>query len=154
MGASVVYAKQAALVEQIGKMYPGRASAQSILDLFITLGQLGEAGYRELLERQRAEYARLIENSELVPVLNNLVSAYLPGDRVKNAQLGAKLYTRGISGARLDRRGTNLKIGENTLTNFGTHGADGIEAFVCAASIGAREGEAQTVLDYVKQYNK
>lgn len=71
-----------------------------------------------------------------------------------NPDLGAKLYIRGISGARLDKRGTDLKIGENTLEDFGTHGKGGIEAFVCAASIGAKEDEVDTVLDYVKQYNK
>ena len=38
VGASLVYAKDVEIIEEIGKMYPGRASAQQILDLFITLG--------------------------------------------------------------------------------------------------------------------
>lgn len=49
VGGAIIASTDKSLLEQISKSYPGRASIDPILDLFITLLSMGENGYRHLL---------------------------------------------------------------------------------------------------------
>jgi len=50
VGGSLIYApKKKDIVDQVNKMYPGRASGAPILDLFVTLLSMGETKFKQLL---------------------------------------------------------------------------------------------------------
>jgi O-phospho-L-seryl-tRNASec:L-selenocysteinyl-tRNA synthase len=42
VGGALIYGNNKKLIKSVGEMYPGRASAAPILDLFITLLSLGK----------------------------------------------------------------------------------------------------------------
>lgn len=51
VGGSLIYSpKRKALCDKISKLYPGRASASPIIDLFITFLQMGEGTLKQLLK--------------------------------------------------------------------------------------------------------
>ncbi len=54
VGGALVAGPDAAFVDAIGQLYPGRASAAPAVDVFLTLLSLGRQGYAQLL-RQRKE---------------------------------------------------------------------------------------------------
>eukprot|EP00759_Apiculatamorpha_spiralis_P014990 PhF_6_TR21690/c0_g1_i2/m.30972/K03341/SEPSECS; O-phospho-L-seryl-tRNASec:L-selenocysteinyl-tRNA synthase len=50
VGGAVVTSPSKELIDAIAEIYPGRASASPIVDVFITLLSLGKEGYRDLLK--------------------------------------------------------------------------------------------------------
>lgn len=48
VGGSIIYGNDKKLIKSISELYPGRASAAPILDLFITLLSMGKEGYLQL----------------------------------------------------------------------------------------------------------
>ena len=62
VGGSIIYAPvKKHLVEKINKFYPGRASASPLMDLFLTLLQMGEVNLRRLLNERKQNFAYLKE---------------------------------------------------------------------------------------------
>lgn len=61
VGGAIVTSSDDAFVTGLSKMYPGRANATPVLDLFITLLSMGEQSYRGLLEKR----SRLFESMKL-----------------------------------------------------------------------------------------
>ena len=62
VGGSIIYAPiKKYLVEKINKFYPGRASASPLMDLFLTLLQMGEVNLRRLLNERKQNFAYLKE---------------------------------------------------------------------------------------------
>lgn len=61
VGGSFIYSpkKSSALIEKISKNYPGRASMSPILDLFITLLQMGRKTLLELVGAQKENFKKL-----------------------------------------------------------------------------------------------
>jgi O-phospho-L-seryl-tRNASec:L-selenocysteinyl-tRNA synthase len=65
VGGSLIYSpKRKALCDKISKLYPGRASASPIIDLFITFLQMGEGTLKSLLKQRRENYKYLKESLE------------------------------------------------------------------------------------------
>ena len=56
VGGALIYGNNKKLIKSVGEMYPGRASAAPILDLFITLLSLGKQGYMQLLKQRTENY--------------------------------------------------------------------------------------------------
>ena len=52
------------MAKKIATNYPGRASMSPILDLFITLLQMGKSTYRKLLDDQKENYKLLYSKLE------------------------------------------------------------------------------------------
>lgn len=52
VGGAIVLSPNEAIIQEIGKVYAGRASASPIIDLFITLLSMGLNGYKELLRKR------------------------------------------------------------------------------------------------------
>lgn len=48
VGGSVIFTQKPELCKQISEKYPGRACGGPIVDLFITLLQMGKSGLRKL----------------------------------------------------------------------------------------------------------
>jgi O-phospho-L-seryl-tRNASec:L-selenocysteinyl-tRNA synthase len=53
VGGSIVASCHKQYIKLLSQMYPGRASASPMLDLCITLLQMGVAGYRQLLDDRK-----------------------------------------------------------------------------------------------------
>jgi len=61
VGGAIVTSPNERVIQTVGKVYAGRASAAPILDLFITLLSMGLNGYRRLLDRRKALVVRFEE---------------------------------------------------------------------------------------------
>ncbi|GFO47620.1 O-phosphoseryl-tRNA(sec) selenium transferase [Plakobranchus ocellatus] len=59
VGGSIIAGFDKDFINEIGKTYPGRASATPSVDLFITLLSLGANGYQQLLDERKEMYAYL-----------------------------------------------------------------------------------------------
>ena len=69
VGGSLIYSPQKAkdgVVSKVNKLYPGRASAAPIMDLFITLLQLGENRLKELLKQRKENFKFLLEQLTII----------------------------------------------------------------------------------------
>ena len=54
VGGSIVYSPhKKQIVDKVNKMYPGRASAAPIVDLFVTLLSMGETVLKQLLKERK-----------------------------------------------------------------------------------------------------
>ena len=53
VGGAIVTSSDSSFIAGLSKMYPGRANATPVLDLFITLLAMGEQSYRNLLEKRK-----------------------------------------------------------------------------------------------------
>lgn len=121
VGGSLIYCpKKKDIVDQVNKMYPGRASGAPILDLFITLLSMGETKYKELLQERKQNFKILheglqklaIKYDEKVLVTNNnkislgftignLVEKCLKPKNLTATYFGSYLFSRRVSGVRV-----------------------------------------------------
>jgi len=67
VGGSLIYSpKRKSLCDKISKLYPGRASASPIIDLFITFLQMGEGTLRQLFKQRKENYRYLKESLDKI----------------------------------------------------------------------------------------
>jgi O-phospho-L-seryl-tRNASec:L-selenocysteinyl-tRNA synthase len=163
VGGSIVASPSEDVVRRVAKSYPGRASASPALDVFITLLQMGQTGYLELL-RRRAQLAngafrdmvrrvaakhgeRLLETprntiSFAVTLSANVVDVQ-PGVEAAAEGLtafGSMLFSRGVSGARVVPRNVRENIEGLELQGFGSSCAAYPTAyFTVACALGVEE---------------
>jgi O-phospho-L-seryl-tRNASec:L-selenocysteinyl-tRNA synthase len=129
------------VIDNVGKVYPGRASSSPIVDLFITLLSMGLNGYQRLLT-QRTNMAESFQSNlrtiaekhgerlldcpantiSFGITLDNLVAARPKRDDESDANytlsvgkdvsmLGAMLFSRCVSGTRVVPRGVVKRMG-------------------------------------------
>jgi len=112
-------------------MYPGRASISQSLDLLITLLHFGRAGWVEMLRQRKEVQAYLInkihtisENIGEVPIIvegNDISFGITLNSLGEGASLlGAMLFQRCASGARVLYPGVEKAVAGVTFKNFGT----------------------------------
>ena len=127
------------VVEEVRKAYPGRASIAPVLDLFITLLGMGEAGWRQLLDdrdvvyaymkRKLAEVARE-EGERLLETPANPISIGFSleslarglGEDVDGTKIsffGSVLFSRCVSGTLVVAPGVRQTIGGVTFDGWG-----------------------------------
>ena len=154
VGGALVFSPHAASVSRVSKCYPGRASLTPVLDLFVSLMGMGEAGLRELLAGRRAAAAALRSCLERVsgaaPGGVRLLST--PGSAISYALslppgtpptratfLGSMLFSRGVSGARVVDPGCVEVVDGVRLVGWGAHTpAYGAPYLTLAAALGMR----------------
>ncbi|XP_077598407.1 O-phosphoseryl-tRNA(Sec) selenium transferase isoform X2 [Stigmatopora nigra] len=152
VGSAVIAGFDPAFVQEISQTYPGRASASPSLDLFITLVTLGASGYKKLLSDRKEIYAFLGEElkklasahgERLLHTPHNPISYAVSLDGLQTnrdkavTELGAMLFTRQVSGARVVPLDKEQTIGGHTFRGFMSHS----EAYPCpylnaAAAVG------------------
>ncbi|XP_078256649.1 O-phosphoseryl-tRNA(Sec) selenium transferase [Rhinoraja longicauda] len=136
VGGAIVAGFDDVFIQEISKMYPGRASASPSVDVLITLLTLGVNGYKRLLKERKemfsylsSEIKKLSEahGERLLETPNNPVSLAMSlkkfhecGDRAVT-QLGSMLFTRLVSGARVVPVGTKQDINGYTFQGFMSH---------------------------------
>ena len=132
VGGSILFGPVA---DMANKIYPGRASIAPILDLLITLLEVGSKRWKELLKERKEMFAYMIsevEKIEGITVLSipkNQISLTLTVDppHILTEQIGSELFLRNVSGCRIFVRNDKLKqidAGIAPLKNFGCHSSE------------------------------
>ncbi|XP_024144205.1 O-phosphoseryl-tRNA(Sec) selenium transferase isoform X1 [Oryzias melastigma] len=136
VGGAIIAGFDAAFIEEISKMYPGRASASPSLDVLITLLTMGANGYKKYLSERKEIYSVLAEElkslasahgERLLHTPHNPISLAMSLDGLQAnsnqavTQLGSMLFTRQVSGARVIPLGREQTINGYTFRGFMSH---------------------------------
>ncbi|XP_053560060.1 LOW QUALITY PROTEIN: O-phosphoseryl-tRNA(Sec) selenium transferase [Bombina bombina] len=149
VGGAVIAGFNDAFIQEISKMYPGRASASPSLDVLITLLSLGASGYKNLLKERKEMFVYLSNELEKLATTHNERLLNTPHNPISLAmslnnldevsgtsvtQLGSMLFTRQVSGARVVARGTSQTINGYIFNGFMSHSNSYQCAYLNAAS--------------------
>ncbi|XP_047241948.1 O-phosphoseryl-tRNA(Sec) selenium transferase isoform X2 [Girardinichthys multiradiatus] len=136
VGGAIIAGFDESFVQEISKMYPGRASASPSLDVLITLLTLGANGYKKYLSERKEIYSFLVEElknlasahgERLLHTPHNPISLAMSLDGLQASsnqavtQLGSMLFTRQVSGARVIPLGKDQTISGHTFRGFMSH---------------------------------
>ncbi|KAM5284824.1 O-phosphoseryl-tRNA(Sec) selenium transferase isoform 1-T1 [Hipposideros larvatus] len=149
VGGAIIAGFNDSFIQEISKMYPGRASASPSLDVLITLLSLGSNGYKKLLKERKEMFSYLsiqlkklseAYNERLLHTPHNPISLAvtlktLDEHRDKAVtQLGSMLFTRQVSGARVVPLGSVQTVSGYTFRGFMSHTNNYPCAYLNAAS--------------------
>ncbi|KAL6089497.1 hypothetical protein STEG23_001263, partial [Scotinomys teguina] len=167
VGGAIIAGFNDSFIQEISKMYPGRASASPSLDVLITLLSLGCNGYKKLLKERKEMFVylstqlkKLAETHEerLLQTPHNPISLAmtlrtLEGHHDKAVtQLGSMLFTRQVSGARAVLPGSVQTVSGHTFQGFMSHTDNYPCAYLnAAAAIGMK---TQDVDLFIKRLEK
>ena len=162
VGGAIVASPNKRFIASVGQNYPGRASMSPILDLFVTLLQMGLPGWKESLKNRADSVAMLTDALRNIAEkhgermldtakLNNISFAITLSQVPDPTALGAWLFKRGVSGARVVSPGAEKTIEETDFEHWGaslgTSGEGGagdgyhVPYMTFAASMGMRVEE-------------
>uniref|UniRef100_A0A9L0S2K4 O-phosphoseryl-tRNA(Sec) selenium transferase n=1 Tax=Equus caballus TaxID=9796 RepID=A0A9L0S2K4_HORSE len=167
VGGAIIAGFNDSFIQEISKMYPGRASASPSLDVLITLLSLGSNGYKKLLKERKEMFSYLSNqlkklseayNERLLHTPHNPISLAvtlktLDEHREKAVtQLGSMLFTRQVSGARVVPLGSVQTVSGYAFRGFMSHTDNYPCAYLNAASaIGMK---TQDVDLFIKRLDK
>ncbi|GJQ08411.1 hypothetical protein GpartN1_g202.t1 [Galdieria partita] len=149
VGGAVLVAKRVDYLLKVAQIYPGRASAQIHIDLLVTLLQMGESTWRELL-KQREELFPVLKNEfgkiahkygeRLLETHHNPISMAITLDHLEAKGFsveffGSMLFTRFVSGTRVvARNNSKTKVcGIDFPNGFGAHCTNYPHSYLTAA---------------------
>ena len=150
-------------VETVDSLYPGRASISATLDMLITLLHLGRTGWLNVLqERDESkiylqnkleEFAEEIGEIPIVVPGNDISFGLMLNSLSANASLlGAMLFQRCASGARVIVPGTVKKVSGIGFNNYGSSSDEYPHAYMTiAAALGANLREIDTFFDRLRK---
>lgn len=170
VGGAIVLSPDKSVIQNVGKVYAGRASSSPIVDLFITLLSMGLNGYKRLLaervellkdfpvrfEEVAAKYGerRLqcpFNTISFGITLDGLARPIADGENEGDylnavskdiSKFGAMLFSRCVSGTRVVPRGELKTMGEHDFAGFGSSVDDYPHAYMTAAcAIGVSRSE-------------
>ncbi|CDI76467.1 soluble liver antigen/liver pancreas antigen domain-containing protein, putative [Eimeria acervulina] len=138
VGGALVYGPERSLVSRVSACYPGRASISPIIDLFITLLQMGRSGLEDLLQQRKRHFLwfkqQLKQLTEtlglrLLPCEDNKISVAVDLSPLADKQkgegvsfLGSQLYYRRCSGLRVVCPSEkSVVVGGVEFVSFGSH---------------------------------
>ena len=175
VGGAIVTSSSAEFISSLSAMYPGRANATPVLDLFITLLSMGERRYRELLEERAVLFKKMLAGLEpiatkygekiiLSPRNTISVAVSLAGldaredaatgessDKKKAGAtyLGSMLFQRSVSGCRVVARSSKVtKIEASEFSGWGSHvTGHPFSYFTAAYAIGQTEEDVKLFLE-------
>lgn len=157
VGGAIIAGFDENFIQEISKIYPGRASASPSLDVLITLLTLGANGYKKLLADRKELYGHLAQElsalaarhgERLLKTPHNPISLAMSLNHLEAhsssavTQLGSMLFTRQVSGARVVPLGVQQTVSGHTFSGFMSHS----EAYPCpylnaASAIGITNGD-------------
>lgn len=157
VGGAIIAGFDENFIQEISKIYPGRASASPSLDVLITLLTLGANGYKKLLADRKELYGHLAQElsalaarhgERLLKTPHNPISLAMSLNHLEAhsssavTQLGSMLFTRQVSGARVVPLGVQQTVSGHTFSGFMSHS----EAYPCpylnaASAIGITKGD-------------
>uniref|UniRef100_A0A3P8Z5V6 O-phosphoseryl-tRNA(Sec) selenium transferase n=1 Tax=Esox lucius TaxID=8010 RepID=A0A3P8Z5V6_ESOLU len=136
VGGAIIAGFNESFIQEISRMYPGRASASPSLDVLITLLTLGASGYKKLLAERKEMYTYLAQElnrlaeahgEKLLHTPHNPISLAMSLDGLQAqcdkavTQLGSMLFTRQVSGARVVALGNEQIVSGHTFSGFMSH---------------------------------
>ncbi|KAJ8007793.1 hypothetical protein DPEC_G00097880 [Dallia pectoralis] len=136
VGGAIIAGFNDSFIQEISRMYPGRASASPSLDVLITLLTLGASGYKKLLAERKEMYTYLAQElkrlaeahgEKLLQTPHNPISLAMSLDGLQAqsdkavTQLGSMLFTRQVSGARVVALGNEQIVNGHTFCGFMSH---------------------------------
>uniref|UniRef100_A0A8C7KD69 O-phosphoseryl-tRNA(Sec) selenium transferase n=1 Tax=Oncorhynchus kisutch TaxID=8019 RepID=A0A8C7KD69_ONCKI len=149
VGGAIIAGFNESFIQEISRMYPGRASASPSLDVLITLLTLGASGYRKLLAEQKEMYTYLAQElkrlaaahgERLLHTPHNPISLAMSLDDLQTqsgksvTQLGSMLFTRQVSGARVVALGNKQMVSGHMFSGFMSHSEAYPHPYLNAAS--------------------
>uniref|UniRef100_A0A2K6GTI3 O-phosphoseryl-tRNA(Sec) selenium transferase n=2 Tax=Propithecus coquereli TaxID=379532 RepID=A0A2K6GTI3_PROCO len=149
VGGAIIAGFNDAFIQEISKMYPGRASASPSLDILITLLSLGSNGYKKLLKERKEMFSYLSNQLKKLSEAYNERLLHTPHNPISLAvtlktldeyhdkavtQLGSMLFTRQVSGARVVPLGSVQTVSGYTFRGFMSHTNNYPCAYLNAAS--------------------
>uniref|UniRef100_A0A8C7TGW4 O-phosphoseryl-tRNA(Sec) selenium transferase n=1 Tax=Oncorhynchus mykiss TaxID=8022 RepID=A0A8C7TGW4_ONCMY len=149
VGGAIIAGFNESFIQEISRMYPGRASASPSLDVLITLLTLGASGYRKLLAEQKEMYTYLAQElkrlaaahgERLLHTPHNPISLAMSLDGLQAqsgksvTQLGSMLFTRQVSGARVVALGNKQMVSGHMFCGFMSHSEAYPHPYLNAAS--------------------
>ncbi|NXW76879.1 SPCS transferase, partial [Hirundo rustica] len=162
VGGAIIAGFNESFIQEISKMYPGRASASPSLDVLITLLSLGASGYKKLLKERKEMFSYLSSelkkladnhNERLLDTPHNPISLAMSLKHLDEnndaavTQLGSMLFTRQVSGARVVPCGSVQTVNNYTFKGFMSHANDYPCAYLNAASaIGIKKQDVDVFL--------
>lgn len=180
VGGAIVLSPSEIVVQTIGKIYAGRASASPLVDLFITLLSMGLSGYRDLLKKRCQQLASFPASLKMIAekhgetlmqcpsndisfgiTLNCIVRKqkddeteedYMKATSSETSRLGAMLFSRCVSGTRVVPRGVSKTLGGLELQGFGSSFHQYPHSYMTAAcAIGLEDSEID---EFLKRLDK
>jgi len=144
VGGSIVFSQNKKLIQQISELYPGRASAAPIVDLFITYLSLGKQGLKSIIEERKKNLTYFRESlqklSEKYPIkildlpkntisigiglphLKQYFSKENEDKLLKDASfLGSMLYKKRVMGSRVIITSKEKEVCGIKFKNYGSH---------------------------------
>jgi O-phospho-L-seryl-tRNASec:L-selenocysteinyl-tRNA synthase len=138
VGGSLIYSPNSQITEKIKNNYPGRASLSPLLDLFITLLEMGKNKYKFLIQDRKNKYTIFKEamkklaaefDEKIIENPNNKISLCMSLINIcKNAKdkkdityLGSLFFKRQISGIKIIAPSASLKWNGYDFNNYGSH---------------------------------
>ncbi|XP_051472764.1 O-phosphoseryl-tRNA(Sec) selenium transferase [Apus apus] len=162
VGGAIIAGFNESFIQEISKMYPGRASASPSLDVLITLLSLGTSGYKQLLKERKEMFSYLSSelkkladtyNERLLDTPHNPISLAMSLKNLDEnngaavTELGSMLFTRQVSGARVVPCGSVQTVNNYTFKGFMSHANDYPCAYLNAASaIGIKKQDVDIFL--------
>ena len=172
VGGSVVYGPRAAIINEIGKCYPGRGPGQHVVNLLVTFLEMGMSGYTGLLDRRESMLEKFRLNLDTVArkfgerslntygtntISYGMTLRGLDGEHA--GLLGSMLFKRCVSGTRVvvcRRDGDEIELARKAVCgeDFGEYGSScsdvngyGCSYLTAACAIGMREEEVDVFME-------
>jgi O-phospho-L-seryl-tRNASec:L-selenocysteinyl-tRNA synthase len=167
VGGAIIAGFNESFIQEISKMYPGRASASPSLDVLITLLSLGSNGYKKLLKERKEMFSYLsiqlkkvseAYNERLLQTPHNPISLAVTLKALDEhhdkavTRLGSMLFTRQVSGARVVPLGSVQVVSGHTFRGFMSHANKYPCAYLnAAAAIGMKTKDVDL---FIKKLDK
>lgn len=168
VGGALVYGHNTFLVTKVSEAYPGRANLSPVLDLFITLLQMGRKGLQRLLSDRldlfrwfHGELSAVCDQAGLRVLpsphnkisiavdLSHLVANEEASDAARAATfLGSQLFLRRCSGLRVVVPSeSETQVAGHKFRSFGSHCVYPVPYAAAACAIGADKRELELFLN-------
>jgi O-phospho-L-seryl-tRNASec:L-selenocysteinyl-tRNA synthase len=138
VGGSLIYSPTSQIIEKIKNNYPGRASLSPLMDLFITLLEMGKNKFKFLIQDRKKKYVVFKEemkkiaqelDEKIIENPNNKISLCMSLVNIcKNATnkkdityFGSLFFKRQISGIKIIAPSPALKWNGYDFNNYGSH---------------------------------
>jgi len=166
VGGSLIYSTDKNIIKDVSENYPGRASANCVLDMFITLTNMGKSGLTQLLKTRKKNFdllkmeltllANELDEKVILNVRNKISIAFTIKHLGSKANdFGAWLFNCGVMGARVVTRDEKKKtVVKTKLSNLGGHTDDEYEGFPYITIAAAIGGSEQEIKEFVKVFRK
>jgi len=138
VGGSLVYSPNSQMMEKIKNNYPGRASLSPLMDIFITLLEMGKNKFKFLIQDRKNKYTIFKEDmkkfaaefdEKIIENPNNKISLCMSlvnicksaRDKKDITYLGSLFFKRQISGIKIIAPSTSLNWNGYNFNNYGSH---------------------------------